>query len=144
MSDIERLSALISQSVQAIANACSSRGISLPDLNLPFDKDADIVFRDAPGIPDAVNIITAAATQLSVALLPPAHQLQNIGGGVRRQSIPLNIPAYSSILEPYSTQRPLLSVLLTKRRSVKSYATRGRRYVCSIAVLWNIHLYQPL
>jgi len=82
MSDIESLSALISQSVETIAKACSSRGISLPDLNSPFDKDADTVFRDVLGVTSAINIITAAATQLTVALLPPAQQLQNIGGGV--------------------------------------------------------------
>lgn len=85
MQDIESLSALISQSVQVIATACSSRSISLPDLNSPFDKDADTAFRDAPGVTSAVNIITAAAAQLTAALLPPAQQLQNIGGGVRRQ-----------------------------------------------------------
>ena len=83
MSDIERLSDLISQSVQVIANACSSRGVSLPDLNSAFDKDADTAFRGIPGVTDAVNIIAAAAAQLTAALLPPAHQLQNIGGGVR-------------------------------------------------------------
>jgi len=88
MSDIERLSALISQYVQVIANACSGQGITLPDLNSPFDKDADTAFRDVPGVTDAVNIIAAAAAQLTAALLPPAHQLQNIGGGVRCFSPP--------------------------------------------------------
>ena len=83
MSDIERLSDLISQSVQLIANACSSRGVSLPALNSTFDKDADMAFRGIPGVTDAVNIIAAAAAQPTAALLPPAHQLQNIGGGVR-------------------------------------------------------------
>ena len=79
MSDIERLSDLISQSIQLIANACSSRGVSLPDLNSAFNKDADSTFRGIPGVADAVNIIAAAAAQLTAALLPPAHQLQNIG-----------------------------------------------------------------
>lgn len=144
MSDIEALSALISQSVQVIAKACSSRGISLPDLNSPFDKDADIAFRDIPDVTDAVNIITAAAAQLTAALLPPAQQLQNIGGGVRQQNILLSVLMCSYILESYSTQRPLLSVLLTKRRSVRSCATRGRRYGHSIKVQWVIHLYPPL
>ena len=85
MSDIERLSDPISQSVQLIANACSSRGVSLPDLNSAFDKDADAAFRGIPGVTDAVNIIAAAAAAAAAArhtsaLLPPAHQLQNIGG----------------------------------------------------------------
>ena len=127
MQDIESLSTLISQSVQLIAKACSSRSISLPDLNSPFDKDADIAFRDVPGVTSAVNIITAAAAQLTAALLPPAQQLQNIGGGVRRQYILLDIPMCLSILELRSTQRPLLSILLTKRQSLRSCATRDRR-----------------
>ena len=92
MSDIERLSDLISQSVQVIANACSSRGVSLPDLNSAFDKDADTAFRGIPGVTDAVNIIAAAAAQLTAALLPPAHQLQNIGGGVRGSLFSFHCP----------------------------------------------------
>ena len=72
MSDIERLSDLISQSVQLIANACSSRGVSLPDLNLTFDKVADTAFRGILGVTDAVNIVAAAAAQLTAALLPLA------------------------------------------------------------------------
>ena len=100
MSDIESLSALISQSVQAIVKACSSRGISMPDLNSPFDKDADAAFRDIPGVTDAVNIITAAAAQLTAALLPPAQQLLNIGEGVRGLFIlSKNIPMCLSLFE---------------------------------------------
>jgi len=59
---------LISQSVQLIANARSSRGISLPDLNSTFDKGADTTFRGIPGVTDTVYIIAAAAAQLMAAL----------------------------------------------------------------------------
>ena len=94
MSDIEKLSALISQSVQVIAKACSSRGVSLLDLDSTFDKDADTAFRGIPGVTDAVNIIAAAAAQLTAALLPPAHQLQNIGGGVRGPRALFTVPMF--------------------------------------------------
>ena len=68
MSDIERLSGLISQSVQLIVNACSGRGISLPDLNATFDKVADTAFRGILGVTDAVNIIAAAAVSFPLLI----------------------------------------------------------------------------
>ena len=94
MSDIERLSDLISQSVQLIANACSNRGVSLPDLNSTFDQVADTAFRGIPGVTDAVIIIDAAAAQPTAAFLPPAYQLQNIGGGVRRSLFLYAVPMF--------------------------------------------------
>ena len=58
----------------------------LPDLNLTFDKVADTAFRGIPGVTDAVNIIAAP--------LLPAHQLQNIGGGVRGSLFLFTVPMF--------------------------------------------------
>ena len=91
MSDIERLSGLISQSVQLIANACSSRAVSLPDLNSTFDKVADTAFRGILGVTYFANIIAAAAARLTAA---PAHQLQNIGGGVQGSLFLFTVPLF--------------------------------------------------
>lgn len=82
MTTIAQLAQLISQSVSTIEKTCATNGTKVPDLDSLFTPDSE-AFRFDPAVAEAVNIASAAASQLTAILQPPTVSLCQVAAGVR-------------------------------------------------------------
>ena len=72
---------IITENVKLLESVCQDKGTPLPDLQAAFHPESE-AFRTSPQAAEAVNLVVAAAHQLSAVLTPPPVALYHVVGGV--------------------------------------------------------------
>ncbi|EIM90615.1 S-adenosyl-L-methionine-dependent methyltransferase [Stereum hirsutum FP-91666 SS1] len=77
---LSQLAVFISDSVESIEASCAVRGLTVPDLDSPFDPSSED-FRLDPTIAHAINVTSVAAKKLNAILQPPHVSSAHIFSG---------------------------------------------------------------
>ena len=126
ISDLRRLSNIISSAVDRIEDLCDSKGLQFPSLDTPFSRESEAA-REIPGVYDATNLITSAAGQLMAIARSPAMMMLDASYKVRA-------------LVPYIHDM-MLSPVVFPRDGVKDRVGSRRRRI--LAYTWPFgELYQ--
>ncbi|KAJ7720965.1 S-adenosyl-L-methionine-dependent methyltransferase [Mycena maculata] len=136
MSAIRQLLELITQSVEALEDACQSSRTAIPDLQKPFAPSSED-FRQIPAAAEAAAIISAAALQLDAILAHPSVSLYRIVGG-HFKSAALRICLESNVTE----------ILILKGIHVKEIAAKNgqdpQKLARCIRYLATHHFYREI
>lgn len=77
VSDLRKLSNIISGAVDRIEAILKAQNLSFPSLDTPFSQESEVA-REIPEVFNATNIITSAAAQLAAIARSPAMTMLDV------------------------------------------------------------------